>query len=97
MTIQYTLTITTQMQGVRYETPKNKIREYTKKKNFKILLERLIPLEDFADDPSLTRQFLKCCNHYTSWCHNMINTRTATQKIYVILGGTGQYVISKDL
>ena len=57
MTIQYTLTITTQMQGVRYETPKNKIREYTKKKNFKILLERLIPLEDFADDPSLTRQF----------------------------------------
>ena len=57
MTIQYTLTITTQMQGVRYETPKNKIREYTKKKNFKILLEKLIPLEDFADDPSLTRQF----------------------------------------
>ena len=96
MTIQYMLTITTQMQGVRYETPKNKIREYTKKKNFKILLEywyllRISPMTRASLDS------LKWCTHYTSGCHNMINTRTATHKLYVILGGIGQDVIIKKL
>ena len=56
------------------------ITEYTKKKNFNKLFQILIIIDDFADDPSFTRQSKMLHSLYVRGRHNMINTITTIQK-----------------
>ena len=58
----------------------HKVTDYTKKKNFKRLFQILIMIDDFADDPSFTRQSKMLHSLYVRGRHNMISTITTTQK-----------------
>ena len=51
-----------------------------KKRGAKKLFQILIIIDDFADDPSFTRQSKLLRALYTRGRHNMISTITATQK-----------------
>ena len=62
----------------------HKITEYMKKKGEKKLFQILIIVDDFADDPSFTRQSKLLHALYTRGRHNMISTITATQKFSAI-------------
>jgi len=56
------------------------ITNYLKKRGDKKLFQILIIIDDFADDPSFTRQSKLLHALYTRGRHNMISTITATQK-----------------
>ena len=62
----------------------HKIIDYMKKKKYKKLFQILIIIDDFADDPSFTRQSKMLHSLYVRGRHNMIYTITATQKINAI-------------
>ena len=55
-----------------------------KKRGDKKLFQILIIVDDFADDPSFTRQSKLLHALYTRGRHNMISTITATQKFSAI-------------
>ena len=65
------------------ETP-HKITNFLKKRGDKKLFQILIIIDDFADDPSFTRQSKLLHALYTRGRHNMISTITATQKFNAI-------------
>ena len=56
-----------------------KITNYMKKQNKTKLFQILVIVDDFADDPSFTRQSKILHALYTRGRHNMISTITATQ------------------
>ena len=58
----------------------HKVTEFMKKRGDKKLFQILIIVDDFADDPSFTRQSKLLHALYTRGRHNMISTITATQK-----------------
>jgi len=58
----------------------HKITNYMKKQNKTKLFQILVIVDDFADDPSFTRQSKILHALYTRGRHNMISTITATQK-----------------
>ena len=62
----------------------HKIIDYMKKKKYKKLFQILIIIDDFADDPSFTRQSKMLHSLYVRGRHNMISTITATQKFNAI-------------
>lgn len=62
----------------------HKITDYSKKKNYKKLFQILIIIDDFADDPTFTRQSKMLHSLYVRGRHNMISTITATQKFNAI-------------
>ena len=61
-----------------------KITNFLKKRGDKKLLQILIIIDDFADDPIFTRQSKLLHALYTRVRHNMISTITATQKFNAI-------------
>ena len=61
----------------------HKRTEYTKN-NFTISFQILITIDDFADDPSFTRQSKMLHSLYVRGHHHMINTITTTQKFNAI-------------
>ena len=62
----------------------HKITNFLKKRGDKKLFQILIIIDDFADDPSFTRQSKLLHALYTRGRHNMISTITATQKFNAI-------------
>ena len=62
----------------------HKITNFLKKRGDKKLFQILIIIDDFADDPSFTRQSKLLHALYTRGRHNMISTITATQKFTAI-------------
>ena len=62
----------------------HKITNFLKKRGDKKLFQILIIVDDFADDPSFTRQSKILHSLYTRGRHNMISTITATQKFSAI-------------
>ena len=60
------------------------IINFLKKRGDKKLFQILIIVDDFADDPSFTRQSKLLHALYTRGRHNMISTITATQKFSAI-------------
>jgi hypothetical protein len=62
----------------------HKITNFLKKRGDKQLFQILIIVDDFADDPSFTRQSKLLHAMYTRGRHNMISTITATQKFNCI-------------
>ena len=62
----------------------HKITNFLKKRGDKRLFQILIIVDDFADDPSFTRQSKLLHALYTRGRHNMISTITATQKFSAI-------------
>jgi len=62
----------------------HKIIDYMKKKHYKKLFQILIIIDDFADDPSFTRQSKMLHSLYVRGRHNMISTITATQQYNAI-------------
>ena len=62
----------------------HKITNFMKKRGDKNLFQILIIVDDFADDPSFTRQSKLLHALYTRGRHNMISTITATQKFSAI-------------
>jgi len=62
----------------------HKITNFLKKRGDKKLFQILIIVDDFADDPSFTRQSKLLHALYTRGRHNMISTITATQKFSAI-------------
>jgi len=62
----------------------HKITNFLKKRGDKKLFQILIIVDDFADDPSFTRQSKLLHALYTRGRHNMISTITATQKFCCI-------------
>ena len=62
----------------------HKITNFMKKRGDKKLFQILIIVDDFADDPSFTRQSKLLHALYTRGRHNMISTITATQKFSAI-------------
>ena len=62
----------------------HKITNFLKKRGDKKLFQILIIIDDFADDPSFTRQPKLLHALYTRGRHNMISTITATQKFNAI-------------
>ena len=62
----------------------HKITNYMKKHKYKTLFQILIVIDDFADDPSLTRQSKLLHQLYVRGRHNSISTITSTQKYNVI-------------
>ena len=65
-------------------TTQRKITNFLKKRGDKKLFQILIIVDDFADDPSFTRQSKLLHALYTRGRHNMISTITATQKFSAI-------------
>ena len=61
----------------------HKITNFLKKRGDKKLFQILIIVDDFADDPSFTRQSKLLHALYTRGRHNMISSITATQKFRV--------------
>ena len=62
----------------------HKITNFLKKRGDKQLFQILAIVDDFADDPSFTRQSKLLHALYTRGRHNMISTITATQKFSAI-------------
>jgi len=62
----------------------HKITDYMKKHKYKTLYQILIVIDDFADDPSFTRQSKLLHQLYVRGRHNSISTITSTQKYNVI-------------
>lgn len=62
----------------------HKITNYMKKQGKTKLFQILVIVDDFADDPSFTRQSKLLHGLYTRGRHNMISTITATQKFSAI-------------
>ena len=62
----------------------HKITTFLKKRGDAKLFQILIIIDDFADDPSFTRQSKLLHALYTRGRHNMISTITATQKFNAI-------------
>jgi len=62
----------------------HKITNFMKKRGDKKLFQILLIIDDFADDPSFTRQSKLLHALYTRGRHNMISTITATQKFNAI-------------
>ena len=62
----------------------HKVTNYMKKHNYKTLYQILIVIDDFADDPSFTRQSKLLHQLYVRGRHNSISTITSTQKYNVI-------------
>ena len=62
----------------------HKITTFLKKRGDSKLFQILIIVDDFADDPSFTRQSKLLHALYTRGRHNMISSITATQKINAI-------------
>ena len=62
----------------------HKITNYMKKHNYKTLYQILIIIDDFADDPSFTRQSKLLHQLYVRGRHNSISTITSTQTYNVI-------------
>jgi hypothetical protein len=62
----------------------HKITNYMKKHKYKTLFQILIVIDDFADDPSFTRQSKLLHQLYVRGRHNSISTITSTQKYNVI-------------
>ena len=62
----------------------HKVTEFMKKRGDKKLFQILVIVDDFADDPSFTRQSKLLHALYTRGRHNMISTITATQKFSAI-------------
>lgn len=62
----------------------HKVTDYMKKHNYKTLYQILIVIDDFADDPSFTRQSKLLHQLYVRGRHNSISTITSTQKYNVI-------------
>ena len=62
----------------------HKITNFMKRRGDKKLFQILIIVDDFADDPSFTRQSKLLHSLYTRGRHNMISTITATQKFSAI-------------
>ena len=62
----------------------HKITQFLKKRGDKKLFQILIIVDDFADDPSFTRQSKLLHALYTRGRHNMISSITATQKFNAI-------------
>jgi len=62
----------------------HKITNFMKKRGDKKLFQILIIVDDFADDPSFTRQSKLLHALYVRGRHNMISTITATQKFSAI-------------
>ncbi len=62
----------------------HKITDYMKKHKYKTLFQILIIIDDFADDPSFTRQSKLLHQLYVRGRHNSISTITSTQKYNVI-------------
>ena len=62
----------------------HKVTNYMKKHNYKTLYQILIVIDDFADDPSFTRQSKLLHHLYVRGRHNSISTITSTQKYNVI-------------
>ena len=65
-------------------TTQHKITNFLTKRGDKKLFQILIIVDDFADDPSFTRQSKLLHALYTRGRHNMISTITATQKFSAI-------------
>jgi hypothetical protein len=61
-----------------------KVTDYMKKHKYKTLYQILIVIDDFADDPSFTRQSKLLHQLYVRGRHNSISTITSTQKYNVI-------------
>jgi hypothetical protein len=55
-----------------------------KQKKYNKLFQILIIIDDFADDPSFTRQSKLLHSLYVRGRHNMISTITTTQKLNAI-------------
>ena len=62
----------------------HKITNFLKKRGDKKLFQILIIVDDFADDPSFTRQSKLLHALHTRGRHNVISTITATQKFSAI-------------
>ncbi len=62
----------------------HKITNVLKKRGDTKLFQTLIIVDDFADDPSFTRQSKLLYALYTRWRHKMISSITATQKFNAI-------------
>ena len=62
----------------------HKVTQFLKKRGDKKLFQILIIVDDFADDPSFTRQSKLLHALYTRGRHNMISSITATQKFNAI-------------
>ena len=62
----------------------HKITNYMKKNGSTKLFQILIIIDDFADDPSFTRQSKLLHSLYTRGRHNQISTITSTQKFSAI-------------
>ena len=62
----------------------HRITNYMKKHKYKTLFQILIVIDDFADDPSFTRQSKLLHQLYVRGRHNSISTITSTQKYNVI-------------
>ena len=65
---------------LRIITTQHKVIEFQKKQNHKKLFSVLVIVDDFADDPSFSRQSKLLHALYTRGRHNSISTITATQK-----------------
>jgi hypothetical protein len=61
-----------------------KVTDYMKTNKYKTLYQILIVIDDFADDPSFTRQSKLLHQLYVRGRHNSISTITSTQKYNVI-------------
>ncbi len=62
----------------------HKVTNYMKTNKYKTLYQILIVIDDFADDPSFTRQSKLLHQLYVRGRHNSISTITSTQKYNVI-------------
>ena len=62
----------------------HKVTDFMKKHKYKTLYQILIVIDDFADDPSFTRQSKLLHQLYVRGRHNSILTITSTQKYNVI-------------
>jgi hypothetical protein len=62
----------------------HKVTDFMKKHKYKTLYQILIVIDDFADDPSFTRQSKLLHQLYVRGRHNSISTITSTQKYNVI-------------
>jgi len=62
----------------------HKVTDYMKKHKYKTLYQILIVIDDFADDPSFTRQSKLLHQLYVRGRNNSISTITSTQKYNVI-------------
>ena len=65
---------------LRILTAQHKVIEFQKKQNHKKLFSDLAIVDDFADDPSSSRQSKLLHALYTRGRHNSTSTITATQK-----------------